>query len=527
MNYLDKILKTNNPSVFVEQKQQNTQPQKQVETKKDGKKLLAAGVIAAATIGIVSVLIAKGKVKPSDLRKAGKESTEEIKNQMPKKVDEIKTSVANNVDGIEEIISPKIKDLKFDKGIAFKDGEKFTGIIEDTLKSGKKVVLEYKDGVIQKSTNNGVEKVFDHKAIKKISQNAKDQHDKLSKILADKDNLSLEDFTKQVDDIKFKSKNDLEQIRKTKLDKEISYISTRRTLQQNYLNTKKNDGWRGYKLYPKDDEDTISIVDKAIEAYDAEIKYKRFLGEDCSYAEERFAAATEYRKNIVEYQQKIKDFTEKFNDDQIKDLYTKAIQGNQEMSDIDYEALKKVYANKFELDSFRFITLIGGDQIDNHHSLHGDSEIIRKSLRDNNGKSPFADKIDEKFAKLMPTKNDCVVYRGEVKEGPFYSGWGKSPALEVIEKANIGDRIIPNQGGYSYTAFHRRLAEGFAGNGAPREKRGILYEIRIPKGAKVSRNLEHGGEVIMPRDAEYKLISKGTDPHGYFNVVLEYILPKN
>lgn len=55
----------------------------------------------------------------------------------------------------------------------------------------------------------------------------------------------------------------------------------------------------------------------------------------------------------------------------------------------------------------------------------------------------------------------------------------------------------------------------------------MLEIIRIPKGARVSRNMEHGGEILMPRGAAYKLISKETTSEGEIKVVLEYILPKS
>ena len=54
-----------------------------------------------------------------------------------------------------------------------------------------------------------------------------------------------------------------------------------------------------------------------------------------------------------------------------------------------------------------------------------------------------------------------------------------------------------------------------------------MMEIHVPKGAKVSRNMEYGGGVIFQRGAEYRLISKEKDSRGVLNVVLEYILPKN
>lgn len=57
--------------------------------------------------------------------------------------------------------------------------------------------------------------------------------------------------------------------------------------------------------------------------------------------------------------------------------------------------------------------------------------------------------------------------------------------------------------------------------------RTIMYEIHLPKGAKVSRNLEHGGEVVMPRGAQYKVLDKKVAQNGDIEVALEYILPKS
>lgn len=50
----------------------------------------------------------------------------------------------------------------------------------------------------------------------------------------------------------------------------------------------------------------------------------------------------------------------------------------------------------------------------------------------------------------------------------------------------------------------------------------MMFKIKLPKGAKVSRNLEHGGEVVMPRNAEYRLLSKSTNGN-HTEVELEYI----
>ena len=100
---------------------------KQVEdavNKKDNKQKLALalgalGAVGAATIGI-AMKAKKGKV----------------------------ADVADMAqDGVK-----KLSDIKFEKGIAKQGDNLFTGVIEDTLKSGKKVTLEYTDGKIKKST---------------------------------------------------------------------------------------------------------------------------------------------------------------------------------------------------------------------------------------------------------------------------------------------------------------------------------------------------------------------------------------
>ena len=124
--------------------------------------------------------------------------------------------------------------------------------------------------------------------------------------------------------------------------------------------------------------------------------------------------------------------------------------------------------------------------------------------------------VDNEFARLAPLEKDCIGYRG-VKRGS--SEWRDEP-YRIVSNAKIGDIIIPDQG-CGYAAHKIDLAEGCVGKG------GMLYTIRIPKGARVSRNMEHGGEILMPRGAEYRLISKQLRPDGKMDVTLEYILPKS
>ena len=130
--------------------------------------------------------------------------------------------------------------------------------------------------------------------------------------------------------------------------------------------------------------------------------------------------------------------------------------------------------------------------------------------------------IDEAFSKLTPLEKDCIVYRGRRFEG-FKT---HDIDFSIIENAKVGDKIIPDTG-YSYCGIMKELGERWASTGATNKS--ILYTIRLPKGAKVSRSYgtsaAQGGEVLMPRNAEYRVVSK-TVKGNHTEVTLEYILPK-
>lgn len=127
-------------------------------------------------------------------------------------------------------------------------------------------------------------------------------------------------------------------------------------------------------------------------------------------------------------------------------------------------------------------------------------------------------KIDKEFAKLPPLEKECIVWRGRF-EHPVIERLNQD--FKIIDNAKIGDVIIPDTG-YSYTGFTKELASHWSNSCGGRT---MMFKIKLPKGAKVSRNLEHGGEVVMPRNAEYRLLSKSTNGN-HTEVELEYILPK-
>ena len=92
--------------------------EKTPEQIKNGKKKLAIGLAAAATVAVAGIAIA-AKVKNG------------------------------------KAASINLSDIKFDKGIASLNGEKFTGTVSDTLANGDKISLTYEDGKIAQSIREG------------------------------------------------------------------------------------------------------------------------------------------------------------------------------------------------------------------------------------------------------------------------------------------------------------------------------------------------------------------------------------
>ena len=134
---------------------------------------------------------------------------------------------------------------------------------------------------------------------------------------------------------------------------------------------------------------------------------------------------------------------------------------------------------------------------------------------------PIAQRMDESLSKMPPLEKDCIVYRGIRRI--LKSKKEKAEIFRIFDDCKPGDIITPDSG-YSYCAFKKSNTNGFGG--VPSEVYGTYSQtIRLPKGAKVSRSGLHEGEVLMPRNAEYRVISK-TVNGNHTEVTLEYILPK-
>lgn len=178
---------------------------------------------------------------------------------------------------------------------------------------------------------------------------------------------------------------------------------------------------------------------------------------------------------------------------------------------------------------------IPNSHIPSHGAVESYNRCVRGSInRLRNGTADDIDlvrgyqiiKTDKEFAKLTPLEKDCIAYRGIALQK------GKTVLpFDIVENANVGD-IVKLDEGYSYAFQHEEAL--FDSVFSPIHPGRMFQVIRIPKGARVSRggfqneasmNVAHGSEFLMPRGAEYRLISKEPYIRGSQKVVLEYIIP--
>ena len=154
---LDKIIKAVKENIETQKTVEITQEniEKIIAGIKDGLKIEATGEISAENLDKIITAINENFATQS-AKKAYIAPAIDIKKTYSKPEIVIKKAsekIAQKEEPILLLEAPKLSRVKFEKGVAYGlDGEKYTGIIEDTLKSGDKIQLEIKDGLIQKST---------------------------------------------------------------------------------------------------------------------------------------------------------------------------------------------------------------------------------------------------------------------------------------------------------------------------------------------------------------------------------------
>ena len=126
-------------------------------------------------------------------------------------------------------------------------------------------------------------------------------------------------------------------------------------------------------------------------------------------------------------------------------------------------------------------------------------------------------KMDEEFKKLPPVIFAQKYYRGIMGEN--------NEGVKILQKANQGDIVMPDRG-YAFITKSKDIADSYArylDNSAGGEN--VFMEIKIPRGAKISRNPFHLREAVMPRNAKFEVLDK-QEQEGLTKVILKYIPSK-
>lgn len=126
-------------------------------------------------------------------------------------------------------------------------------------------------------------------------------------------------------------------------------------------------------------------------------------------------------------------------------------------------------------------------------------------------------KMDEEFKKLPPVIFAQKYYRGIMGEN--------NEGVKILQKANQGDIVMPDSG-YAFITKSKDVADSYArylDNSAGGEN--VFMEIKIPRGAKISRNPFHLREAVMPRNAKFEVLDK-QEQEGLTKVILKYIPSK-
>lgn len=126
-------------------------------------------------------------------------------------------------------------------------------------------------------------------------------------------------------------------------------------------------------------------------------------------------------------------------------------------------------------------------------------------------------KMDEEFKKLPPVIFAQKYYRGIMGKN--------NEGVQILQKANQGDIVMPDSG-YAFITKSKDVADSYArylDNSAGGEN--VFMEIKIPRGAKISRNPFHLREAVMPRNAKFEVLDK-QEQEGLTKVILKYIPSK-
>lgn len=158
----------------------------------------------------------------------------------------------------------------------------------------------------------------------------------------------------------------------------------------------------------------------------------------------------------------------------------------------------------------------------NHYFITGANpkNIDKKSVFTNKPPREMISETDFEFKSLSPTKEDLHTYRCIGNKPDFFSEY---KLFQRAKSVKAGDTVIMRE--YAYTTSDKNYATSYLGDDG-----GIMYDIKIGKGAQVSRIGDVGtnDEVVFPRSSLFKCIKteEVKQKYGsYLKVFLEYINP--
>ncbi len=170
-----------------------------------------------------------------------------------------------------------------------------------------------------------------------------------------------------------------------------------------------------------------------------------------------------------------------------------------------------------KIDLSRYVRKCG--YVTHHKDLNGINHYFL-GAPSNGFKIPFKNGItpqdmmvltDVEFKALPKTTEKIISYRCIGEKPEFLESYKRySKSLNVKE----GDKVYMPE--YAYSATNIKYAKGYLKDG-----KGILYEIEIPPGARVSRGAE---EIVFPRSSRFECLEK-KEKDGLTIIKLKYILP--
>ncbi len=158
----------------------------------------------------------------------------------------------------------------------------------------------------------------------------------------------------------------------------------------------------------------------------------------------------------------------------------------------------------------------------NHHFIHSPypKAMDEKFFQTNMTPREMITETDFDFKELKPTVQKLNVFRCISQKPEFFSEYPLYVKRCAIKKGDIIDMKE-----YAYATSDINYAKGYLP-----DNKGIMYEIEIPEGARVSRKgiLGVDDEIVFPRSSKFECIDvrkvKDAD-NDYIHVKLRYIVP--